>query len=92
MIRRLLEVGVVVARTLVELGHSPADAIELVRRQRGLSVDGLKHSRTKASWPGCSASRGPRASSTRGFCPRPGCSRGPHQPEEEDELKGRPEG
>ena len=34
--------GVVVARTLVELGHSRADAIELVRNQRGLSMDGFE--------------------------------------------------
>jgi protein-tyrosine phosphatase len=34
--------GVVVARTLVELGDTPQAAIELVRRQRGRSLDGFE--------------------------------------------------
>jgi hypothetical protein len=40
--RGLNRAGVVVARTLVELGHSPADAIELVRKQRSLSMDAFE--------------------------------------------------
>lgn len=32
---------VVVARALMEMGLPPSDAIELVRRQRGSSVDGF---------------------------------------------------
>lgn len=34
--------GVVVARTLVELGHPPQEAIDVVRRQRGRSLDGFE--------------------------------------------------
>jgi protein-tyrosine phosphatase len=33
--------GVVVARALMEMGMSPTEAIDLVRRQRGPSVDGF---------------------------------------------------
>ena len=33
--------GVVAARALMELGFTPADAIDLVRRRRGPSVDGF---------------------------------------------------
>jgi protein-tyrosine phosphatase len=34
--------GVLVARTLLDLGWAATDAIELVRRQRGLAEDGFQ--------------------------------------------------
>lgn len=33
--------GIVVARALMEMGHPAAEAIDLVRRRRGPSVDGF---------------------------------------------------
>jgi protein-tyrosine phosphatase len=33
--------GIVVARALMEMGHSAGEAIDLVRRRRGTSVDGF---------------------------------------------------